>query len=208
MRMLVDSRGGRRVEARRDGAESIYRRDSGQRTRSFLFEFDLPVEGNVWRVPGYSVLIRILRVVLLRGEVDEERGVGAYGLVTMSHADRYAKDDVVARAEVMGLGLALRRRAFAHVVKPDFADTLDHHEVVFLLLVIMPGADDARVVERIVALAELREDLVRPAKELHEVATLIDVRLELLDLHSFDHVAAFPKGYGVASARRFPYCCS
>src|SRR5437870_11504395 len=48
------------------------------RESSFLFEFDLPIEGDVRRVPGNPVLIWIVRVVLLRGEVNEERRAGAY----------------------------------------------------------------------------------------------------------------------------------
>src|SRR5438105_6137398 len=180
---------------------SVYRRSPS------LLVFDLPVKGDVRRIPGNPVLVGIIRVVLLGREVNEERRVGAYGLVAMSDADRYAEDDVVAGAEVMGLCLAARRRAFAHVIKTNFAGALDNNEVIFLPLVVVPGADDARVVERNIALTELREELVRTSNELHEVATFIDIRLQLLDLHSFDHVAVFPVEYGIASARRFPYCC-
>src|SRR5439155_897130 len=70
----------------------------------------------------------------------------------------------------------------------------------------VPGANDARVVQGYIALPESREDVVVVAKQLHEIAALVGMRRQFLYSYAIDHRLAPRAEYGLASARRWPYC--
>ncbi len=112
----------------------------------------------------------------------------------MSDPHRDLQEDVVVLPQIELVGLTPGGGALAHVVEAEPGHPLHHHEEVVLLLVPVPGPHHPRVVHGDVALAELGEDRVVAAQELHQEAALVGILGELLDLHSLDHRDVAPSG--------------
>ncbi len=138
---------------------------------------------------GKPVLVRVVVVVELGGDVDDERRLGAHRREAVVDARRDDDHALALPADDELVGLAVGGRALARVVQHDLGHAADAHEVVGLQLVVVPRLDHARVDHGHVDLPELLEVRVVAAKHLHEQPALIGHHLEVFDLHAIDHDA-------------------
>src|SRR6185369_2480288 len=111
----------------------------------------------VWErrvVRRYPMLVGVLVVVVVRRHVHEVGGLHANALHAVEHQRRDHEQRGVLLAEEELVHLALRRAVLARVVQHHLAHALHHHEVVRLLLVVVPALHDLGVDHGQVDLAE------------------------------------------------------
>src|SRR5262245_27855789 len=119
-------------------------------------------------VRGYPVLVGVLVVVVVRGHVDEVRRLDADPFHAVEHERRDHEQRRVLLAQEELVHLALRRAVLARVVQHHLGHALHHHEVVRLLLVVVPALHHLGVDDGQVDLAEALEERVVVAEHLHE----------------------------------------
>jgi len=129
-------------EGGRDGAEIGVRSAAGVL---------VPVEGDLIGVVGEAFLVRVLVVVEIRGEVDQERGLVADGFEPVPAVTGDPDDFLAVFADDERVEFALRGGVLAVVVDADLDSSLGADEVVDLSAVVfVPGARDARIGHRVV----------------------------------------------------------
>src|SRR5262245_29288699 len=138
-------------------------------------------------VRGYPVLVGILVVVMIGRHVHEVRGLHADALHSVEHERRDHEQRRVLLPEEELVHLALRGAVLARIVQHDLRHALHHHEVVRLLLVVVPALHHFRVDHGEVDLAEALEERVIVAQHLHEPAALVGDDLECFREHALNH---------------------
>ena len=147
-----------------------------------------PVVGDLGRVRGQPELVGLVVVVGQGRDAHEERRLGADPLEPVVDAGRDADEDRVLLTDEELHETLVGRGVLAGVVERDLHHPVDAGEVVGLLLVVVPRLDDARVGRRAVDLAELLEDLVVAAEDLHQPAALVGNDVEFFDSYTVDAV--------------------
>lgn len=147
-----------------------------------------PVVGDLGGVRRQPELVGLLVVVGEGRDAHEERRLGADCLEPMVDAWRDAEEDRVLVTDEELHETLVGGGVLAGVVERDLHHPVDAGEVVGLLLVVVPRLDDARVGRRAVDLAELLEDCVVAAEDLHQPAALVRDDVESLDIDTVDAV--------------------
>src|SRR5580765_7904329 len=149
-----------------------------------------PVVGNRRVVRRHSMLVGVLVDVVVRGHVHEVGRLHADPLHAVEHERRDHEERGVLLAEEELVHLALRRAVLARVVQHHLAHALHHHEVIRLLLVVVPALHHLGIDHGQVDLAEALVERVVVAQHLHEPAALVGNHLERLREHAVDHALA------------------
>src|SRR5262245_46137400 len=141
-------------------------------------------------VRGYPVLVGVLVVVVVRGHVHEVRRLHTDALHAVEHERRDHQQRRVLLAQEELVHLALRRAVLARVVQHHLGHALHDHEVIRLLLVVVPALHHLGVDDGQVDLAEPLEERVVVAEHLHEPTALIGNDLQRLREDAMDHALA------------------
>src|ERR1041385_5251068 len=161
------------------------------RTRSPILA--APVVRDRRIVRRHAVLVRIPVVVVVRRHVHEVRGLDADPLHAVEDERWDHEQHGIPLAEEELVDLALRGAVLARVVEHDLRHPLHDHEVIRLLLVVVPALHHLGIDDGEVDLPELLEERVVVAQHLHEPPALVGDDLERLREDALDHARdAFP----------------
>src|SRR5262245_45892160 len=119
-------------------------------------------------VRRYPMLVGVLVVVMVRRHVHQVGRLHADAFHAVQHERRDHQQGRVLLAQEELVHLALRGTVLARVVEHHLGHALHHHEVVGLLLVVVPALHHLGVNDRQVDLAEALEERVVVAEHLHE----------------------------------------
>ena len=135
------------------------------------------------------VLIGILEIVNFRGNVDDDGLRLADALKPVVHEGGNLEEDGVMLSHEKLVDLPEGGGLLPPVVENHLHHPPDHHEMVELFLVVVPGLHRPRVGRGHVNLPEPDEDLIIRPEHFHQPSPFIGNDFQLFDLDAVDHLS-------------------